>query len=55
MFGGAGLQVHGLGGGTTKVAAVDVRKLSVVEWILCRATHPGVERGGERTPLLKLE
>ena len=41
MFGGAGLQVHGLGGGATIVATVDVWKLSVVEWILWGAPHIG--------------
>ena len=45
MFGGAGLQVHGLGGGATIVATVDVRKLSVVEWILWGAPTLEVEGG----------
>ena len=41
MFGGSNLQVHGLGGGATIVATVDVRKLSVEEWILWGAPHSG--------------
>ena len=55
MFGGAGLQVHGLGGGATIVATVDVRKLSVEEWIPWGPPTLEVEWDKGRSPLLKFE
>ena len=54
MFGGAGLQVHGLGGGATTVATVDVRKLSVVEWIHWGAPHPGGGTGWGEEPFVEV-
>ena len=54
MFGGAGLQVHGLGGGATIVATVDVRKLSVEEWILWGAPHPGGGTGWGEEPFVEV-
>ena len=54
MFGGAGLQVHGLGGGATIVATVDVRKLSVVEWMLWGAPHSGGRTGWGEEPFVEV-
>ena len=52
MFGGAGYQVHGLGGGATIVASVDVRKVSVEEWILWGAPHSGGGTGWGEEPFV---
>ena len=54
MFGGAGLQVHGLGGGATIVATVDVRKLPVEEWILWGAPHSGGGTGWGEEPFVEV-
>ena len=55
MFGGAGHQVHGLGGGATIVAMVDVQKLSAELWILWGAPQSGGGTGRGEVPLLKFE
>ena len=54
MFVGAGLQVHRLGSGATIVATVDVRKLSVEEWILWGAPHPGGGTGWGEEPFVEV-
>ena len=55
MFGGAGHQVHGLGGGATIVATVDVRKLSTELWMLWGGPQSGGGTGRWEVPLLKFE
>ena len=55
MFGGAGLQVHGLGGGATIVATVDVRNSQLKNGYSGEPPTLEAERGGGRSPLLKFE